>query len=222
MACRPCEPAYTQSASGIGSRVPPRPDGNDSMEGRVPPRPVSRSSSEPPDCLHCRGSERRLRTREAHGVRQLAGAFAERHAARGATHDYHPRPYSLLAHRRTSLDGQVASGLRARKSFLPARDAGGRGCLRPRYGVTAWPVVGRRGAGQPIQRRQAAAVHALPRLRTAPPNSRSAWSAPACWRFSGNRTALGDLPPHSCLPRTTELLAHPTTLLTRGPGSTPA
>jgi len=32
------------------------------------------------------------------------------------------------------------------------------------------------------QRRQATAVHAPPRFRTAPPNSRSVWSAPACWR----------------------------------------
>ena len=32
------------------------------MEGRVSPRPVSRSSSEPPDCLHCRDPKRRLRS----------------------------------------------------------------------------------------------------------------------------------------------------------------
>jgi len=32
------------------------------------------------------------------------------------------------------------------------------------------------------QRRQAAAHHTLPRLLTAPSDSRSVWSAPACWR----------------------------------------
>jgi YD repeat-containing protein len=52
------------------------------LEGPAPPRPVSRSRSEPPDCLRCRDPAQRLRTREALGLRQLAGAVEEPHSAR--------------------------------------------------------------------------------------------------------------------------------------------
>ena len=64
-----------------------------------------------------------------------------------------------------------------------------------RQGVTD-PACAREGRRQcrPKQRRQAVAVPALPRLRTAPSRSRGVWSALACWRFRG--TAL--LPETSC------------------------
>jgi len=42
------------------------------------------------------------------------------------------------------------------------------------------------------QQNRAAAVHALPRPRTPPPNSRSAWSAPACWRCHRATPGPGD------------------------------
>ena len=57
----------------------------------------------------CRGSERRLRTREAHGVRQLAGAFRAT-ALRPETHPtraFHERPNWLLTRRHCSLEGRV-------------------------------------------------------------------------------------------------------------------
>jgi hypothetical protein len=40
--------------------------------------------------------------------------------------------------------------------------------------------------------------------------------------LSKSNSALGDLPAQTCLPQTTEWVAHPTTLSIRGPGSTPA
>jgi len=55
----------------------------------------------------CRGSERRLRTREAHGVRQLAGAFRAT-ALRPETHPtraFHERPNWLLTRLAHSMAG---------------------------------------------------------------------------------------------------------------------
>ena len=80
---KPPDGLLTRLHCPFEGRVPPRPDGNDSvkgpvppgpgdavegvppvspLEGPVPPRPVSRSSSEPPDCLRCRDPKRRLRS----------------------------------------------------------------------------------------------------------------------------------------------------------------
>ena len=62
-------------AQSLSGAISPR-------RNRVSPRPVSCSSSKPPpDCLHCRDPERRLRGREAFGVRQLAGAVEEQQRA---------------------------------------------------------------------------------------------------------------------------------------------
>jgi len=56
---------------------------------------------------------------------------------------------------------------------------------RPCFHPWRWHPVG--GLASTLarlpQRRQAAAVHAPRRFRTASPRSRSVWSAPACWRF---------------------------------------
>ena len=72
-------------------------------------------------------------------------------------------------------------------------------------------------AAQVPQRRQAAALHALPRPRTAPSNSRSVWSAPACWRFPA-----ATLRPEPCYP-TPAFHKRPDGFLARGhlPGRGP-
>ena len=55
--------------------------------------------------------------------------------------------------------------------------------------------VGRPGSSlaRVLPQQGAAAVSALPRLRTAPSRSRSVWSAPACWRFRSSALPTGDL-----------------------------
>ncbi len=53
------------------------------------------------------------------------------------------------------------------------------------------------------------------------PNSRSLWSAPACWCFPTVTLRPGTLPPHSRLPQTAGLVARPTTSPSRGPAPTP-
>jgi len=52
------------------------------VEGRVPHRTNTHSGGKPPQSMRCRDSPRRLRLREAFGVRQLAGAVEEPHCAR--------------------------------------------------------------------------------------------------------------------------------------------
>ena len=83
--------------------------------------------------------------------------------------------------------------------FLHAqRPSCGSGTERPCFPPWSEHPVGRPTSipTRLTQRRQAAALRALPRPRTAPSNSRSVWSAPACWRCRNSDTARADLPPH--------------------------
>jgi|GEM_PF-2179853 len=138
----PVPPRPTDATKGVlpsdaVERVPPRPDGVGVIpsfgglavssrvvgravlvEGRIPPRPVSRSSSDAPNSMRCRDSPRRLRLREAFGVRQLAGAFEERHRARKPTA---PHLSSRPVPRPTLFVGQPTTSTLRGPAFRQAR-----------------------------------------------------------------------------------------------------
>ena len=124
-------------------------------------------------------SAQRLRGREAFGVRQLAGAVASRPASQSRTGSVRSLVATAISRMRTG-DCEPAEGGPVLKAVVTA----GRGSVRSPFVRQAVRLDGRPGAGcgTHTQRRQAAAVHALPRLPTAPSTSRSVWSAPACWR----------------------------------------
>jgi hypothetical protein len=67
---------FTQRHCPVEGRVPPPPDGNDSLGGPGSTRAKGRGGTHPSV------SARRLRGREAHGGRRFAGAFRQRHPAR--------------------------------------------------------------------------------------------------------------------------------------------
>jgi len=101
----------------LEGRVPPRPDGNDWMKGTVPPGPICHSGGKPPQSMRCRDSPRRLRLREAFGVRLPAGAFGQQHSAPGAT-----VPSQLLRnHRLGCSDGDTSVGWQASSRPRPHR-----------------------------------------------------------------------------------------------------
>jgi len=85
-------------------------------------------------------------------------------------------PFALGA----PLDSAPAWATVSRAELLSSRSKTGRPSFNPS------PLHSVEGPASALahlpQRRQAAAVHALPRLPTAPSTSRSVWSAPACWR----------------------------------------
>ena len=157
----------------LEGRVPPRPDGNDSIGGPGTTRAKGRGGTHPSM------SAQRLRGREAFGVRQLAGAVASRPASQSRTGSVRSLVAAAISRMRTG-DCEPAEGGPVLKAVVTA----GRGSVRSPFVRQAVRLDGRPGAGcgTHTQRRQAAAVHALPRLPTAPSTSRSVWSAPACWR----------------------------------------
>ena len=149
------------------------------------PPPASQSGGKPPHSIRCRGSPRRLRLREAFAVRPLAGAFEEQQRARRPTD-----PDPLAPKRRkfcttpphTACTAQL-NAFPERQSSCVAEPCGGVGGAGHGRDSPPGLCVGRPTTVAPTRRRQAAAVHALPRLPTAPSRSQSVWSAPACWRF---------------------------------------
>ena len=94
--------------------------------------------------------------------------------------------------------------------------------LAPRAPLPQPVLIASRGrAGFPPaclpQRRQAAALHTLPRLPTAPSTSRSVCRAPACWRFRRATARPETHRPRPARPKTTEVLHDPTRYSVHGP-----
>jgi hypothetical protein len=81
----PAEPLFPAPSGSPPARAPDAPASTRGagipLEDRLPPRPVLGSRIEPSEFLRCRDPERHFRTRAAFGVRPLAGAVEERHAA---------------------------------------------------------------------------------------------------------------------------------------------
>ena len=79
MECKAADPTQSHRDPQLEGRVPPRPEGNDSIGGPGSTRAQGRGGTHPSM------SAQRLRGREALGVRPLAGAFGPLHCARRPT-----------------------------------------------------------------------------------------------------------------------------------------
>ena len=79
MECKAADPTQSHRDPQLEGRVPPRPEGNDSIGGPGSTRAKGRGGTHPSM------SAQRLRGREALGVRPLAGAFGPPHCARRPT-----------------------------------------------------------------------------------------------------------------------------------------
>jgi len=146
----------------------------------------------PTPIMRCRDSARRLRTRAAFGVRQLAGALEEPHCTRRparplppSTNDRMDCSPDAIAHSRAGFDPGPMVTISWRARFHPgpypaAAESYRTGC------AAATP----HGGSERAKRMECASLLALSKSRTAP----------------------RDLPGHCRLPQTTGWIAHPTPL----------
>jgi len=117
-------------------RIPPGPDGNDSIGGPGSTRAKGRRGTHPSICA------RRLRGREAHGVRPLAGALASRPASQSRTGSVRSLVAAAMSRMRTG-DCEPADGGPVLKAVVTA----GRGSVRSPFVRQAVRLDGRPGPG---------------------------------------------------------------------------
>ena len=169
------------------------------LEGYLPARPEPSGVLTVYPGVAGAGSRERSRTRAAFGVRPRAGAVEEPHCARRPTDSdllasndrSFARPHQIHRARPSSTPSQSVKTLLAWPRHAGAWGAATAGTHRPAF---AWadrrPCLPHSGGKPPQSMRRCDSARR-------PPRSRSVWSAPACWRYLGDRYC-----PPECYPPT--------------------